>query len=744
MADDFGQGPDQGDREGPRDHAPLASAEAARGLPGEALTGILWRRYGAWLAAGIGSDRILVLLDSVTRSAWTDLLKGEPPEHIVPQGRPSRRSAFPSLEMPTTTQRIHTPHAWIRQELTRWWPIVDRRLEAMGLPARAPVAAPRVVDVDMAQYLFERFSEDLRPPRGPLLEQARTPRAFQNTQLLDALGRALEHGASLAAAGEGHACDRLAREVVMRLRAGADPAAHGLIEEAHPVLRLYLEGMVGHRIFDFALALDLYISVLWTDPQYRDHLLSHVSHLLVEHLDEASPRLQDFYRELMEAGCTGCFTLQGDRPDQPQPYQGGLREAMGADPRGAEVLAARMVPIACESASPPFLPLGRALHAALNGQVRAASPMPGLRCRLDHLSFTDMVQEVVSEIRQRLGEVAPAEIALLVPALDPLVIWSLRHRLEQAGHALYVFAGTNRLTDYRPVRQLMTLSRLARPDHGGPPTEFELQEVLEPILELNPLRLGALMPELTPGGHLSPPERLRALEPALGPEAARRYERLLAWLERMAMAPTEDLALLLRQAFSQVFVPLIQRPAARLDERAQREISQVGQLIELAADFQAVAADLGSDSLAEAFSAFLGGNPIAERPFFKREPHQEAIMLSTASQLAQRGYRLPGERLRHLYVLDVGSDRWWKPDRRELTNPWVLSRHWPGGVFGPEDEQRHMDRKLARELFACCLKPTEGLHLHGCLSDAEGRESEGELPYLLTAILGPLGREARA
>jgi hypothetical protein len=121
-------------------------------------------------------------------------------------------------------------------------------------------------------------------------------------------------------------------------------------------------------------------------------------------------------------------------------------------------------------------------------------------------------------------------------------------------------------------------------------------------------------------------------------------------------------------------------------------------------------------------------------------------MLSTASQLAEKGFARRDDELKVLFILDFGSDRWWKSDRREMTNSRVLSSRWDERPYDKDTDDLHKNQKLARVLRACCLKVTGQLRVYSSKMDAEGREYSdidfGErLPELLDEILGSGGRK---
>lgn len=734
------------------------------GLPGPGLRRALWERYVTLLAGGTPSDRVLVLLDGSARGAWRAWLRGaveggevSPPPRVM------------------GGQLDHTPSSFIQQELRLWWGLALEGLATLGAPG-CMAHEPEFAAIDLAQYLMGLFMAHRRhdpalleaPAAARFLGRAHSAPHFQHVQLLDALARGVEHGFSLAGPPDGverrildrdgqpvaEACVRLATAICERLRDGG--AAPDLMVDAAEAIALYVDGMLRAGVLDHALQLDVYASALWPHPDYQASLRQRFDHVLVDRLDELPARWQALLRTLVASDWAGCFTLQRD-PDADPGFGGGLREYVGADPTGAWRLATaltQVVPAAPDPAPAPFSPLGRALWTALTlPDGASARPRPvalpagSVELHLGAYSPAEMLQDAADRVVRLLqtGAAEPRHIALVSPTLSPLLIWSLRQKLGSLA-PLYVFAGTNRLRDYRPVRTLITLAKLAHPHWNLPPTRYELLELLELTTGLNPLKLGRLATRLFPDGRLAEPSLVHMSAPELGPEALKRYALLGQWVARQA-AP-QDLPAFFQDAFTHIYTlaraPRTHDPSA--DEVFMREISQIGQLIELTERFEAVDRRVNAASAhhwALRFLAFLDDSPIAERPFFQREPHRDAVMLSTPSQLAERGFSGADEELRCLFLLDIGSTGWWKPDRRELTNARVLSQRWPGGAYTLEQELRDQNEKLARVLLACCLKARERMFVYGCLTDEEGHENQGELPYLLGNLLGASPAGAR-
>ncbi|MGE5708014.1 MAG: hypothetical protein ACM3YO_06750, partial [Bacteroidota bacterium] len=640
----------------------MSASQICFGLPGEGLRDALWERYQTLLAQGVPSDQILVLVESPTRTAWNERLK---------------------TLVPTGTLRVHTPDAWIKRELETWWPAVDAALSET-FPSEQ--TSPVFVEVDLAQHLMGSFREDL-----DLLAGARTPPSLQNGQMLDALARSIENDQTLLPLGP-DSTRRLAASIADRLKEG-NPKNPLLLDQVGTAIHRYLDGMLSRRILDYALRLELFTAVLWKDPGYRAHLQAATLYLLVENLDESNPRLQGIYRNFCDF-CEGFLTLQADPKGH---FQGGLREYVGADPDGAWKFVKTLSGKGLAADDPPLAPLGRALHDSLVGELRRVRvPEERLYRKLDCVAYSEMLDAVSGKLRNLLKQGKPSEIALVVPSLDPLLIWALRGQIERLGVPLYIFAGTNRLSDYRPVRLLLTLAKLAFPQWEAVPSRFERIELLEFVTGLNPLQIG------------------RATETDMREWES--YQALEQWLGE----PHEDLVRFFREAFARVYAPHA-HAAARIEEREarQREISQIGQLIELTEGFQTLEARRGGEKdWGERFLAFLQENPISERPFFKREPHHNSLMLSTPNQLADMGFR-GGDSIKHLFLLDWGSERWWKSEKKELSHARVLSHRWKGGPYTVDDEKKDTDEKLGRMLLACLLKPTEKAWIFGSLADPE-------------------------
>jgi hypothetical protein len=284
------------------------------------------------------------------------------------------------------------------------------------------------------------------------------------------------------------------------------------------------------------------------------------------------------------------------------------------------------------------------------------------------------------------------------------------------------------------VRLFLTLAKAAHPAWKVPPARHEWLELLEVMLGLDPIALSRCAGTLLQEGWLAPREATLGLD--LPEHAHRAYHHLCDWLSLTLSTPPRPIDRFFRHAFAELWAPLAPRHLAAeqwLEAELQaQEVDQLQQLIEAAEQFRRLVGgleDLDEMALGRRFLGYLLGGTLAERPFRRPGTRRPAVTLATAAKYAEDGAPVAFQ-----FWLDVGATSWWKSDARELTNPRVLSRHYPGGPYTPEQDEADSNDKLGRILWTNCLKVRRGLRWYASLVDAEGREQTGELPHLMSTI----------
>ena len=760
----------------------------------------LFERYCEALDGGYSGASILAVVEPRSRDAWLDRLAG------------SLRSR--------QEDRIMTPFSWVKRELELWWPRVEEHSTLPPPPAGLRADLPLFVQIDMAQYLMERITAPYRARTGAFAA-SRTPEALRYVHLLDTLARGVENQLSPA-------------EAIARLLAAARPVDRQGLADVAPCIDLYREELLRHRILDQALAWELFATVLLEDPLYRAHLATTTRVLLVEALDEATPVAAHAY-EIVADGCPEVFL--GIRQD------GAQRDFVGADAAGARARWPQAVTVAVPPRSPSLASLGQSLHRALAPQHLAGSdddpdpetprrlpgvPVPARPSRAvrgrdveqedgeggrdpslsledplvtrEFPGYLEMLAAVVDDLAITLRDLPPADVAIVAPALDPLLIFWLRSKITGLGHELVVRSGSHRLLDHPPAAALLTLARLGvgpanpersdgavldgpamdrgtsdRPGHLdlGAPARHEWLALLERLTDADAFALAPIADRLATGSGTDLDRLAELVARDLADLSPLAIEALPGWVLRERSDPSPSLSALLGGAFAAVLGPCLvardrkrraaptgsldpdaspstlprqptgaadgERAAiqansfgtpARLSEASQRELGHMAQLIDTAERFDAVLDRLGTGgTLTERvadFARFLASGAIADRPYFGRQPHRDAVVLATASWFAQMGDSVAVQ-----FWLDTRALTWRKSDVRELTNPMALRRERPEGPYLLTEEERDQDSKLGRTILACCARVTRQIRAYASLVDAAGREQTGALGDVL-------------
>lgn len=676
---------------------------AVLGLCGTGKTTKLLAHYRRLLEEGQPSESVLMLVSSSTRGRWHEAVAERP---VSPAG----------------AWQVQTFLGFVQRELLDWW----LTIEASGAlpPCERPEGKHQAHLLDLARVSLSQYLMARRTAEPRLAHEwdrrLHTPASLQVIHALDSLGRAIEHELPLDGIGA-------------RLRDGWAGGAE--VARCHTELQAMLDAyrawMLSHRVLDHALQLLVYREHLWPMPAYRDHLRDRARHVIVDDLEETYPLAQRMIAELAEEAETVVYA---------RTTSGGLREYVGADPVGADALLDGCFAVAipeAEAAAPTELrELGAALFHRLTGQ-EAAPVALGQRYvgRLDFPTRLGMLKAVAEDVRVLLETgTPPSEIALLAPSLDPFLIWQLRQEMARLGAPLEVLAGTNRLVDHRVVRLFLTLAKAAHPAWNVPPARHEWLELLEVMLGLDPIQLSSCAGKLLQEGWLAPREATLGLD---WPESAHRaYHHLCDWLNLTLSTPPRPIDRFFRHAFAELWAPLAPRhlaPERWLEAELQaQEVDQLNQLIEAAEQFRRLVGgleDLDEMALGRRFLGYLLGGTLAERPFRRPGARRPAVTLATASKYAEDGAPVAFQ-----FWLDAGATSWWKSDARELTNPRVLARHWPGGPYTPEHDEADANAKLGRILWTNCLKVRRGLRWYASLVDAEGREQTGELPHVMSTL----------
>lgn len=680
------------------------------GLAGSGRSTALYRRYLALLDRGYPAESILVWTLH-EKNDWLHRLSEDRPQPI---GKPE----------------IHTFRGWVRHELQRWWPT----LEAEGrLPkADVPRHAPTLIAVESAQAFLDRITVDCRAA-GQCYDETNLAKPAQIIQVLDALGRAVENRLDLTT-------------VDRRLAAGfAGPESEGRwFDKVACCFDTYRKAVYRHRVFDQAMQLEVYGRLLAL-PRYRESL-GRFKAVLIDNLEETYPIQRPVVELFLKT--TPSLVLAFDT-------NGGLREYLGTDFPGARRLAdgieARLDFTDSFTAPAAMVDFAKRLYQVvldpdLTLAVPPEAPVPIVIERSPALRSAMIEQAAACVLGAIDNGTSPAEIAVIAPSLDPLLVWALRERFGPR-LPLFVHGGGARLVDYRIVRVLLAMAVLAYPAWQRPPRRLDLIELLELTCVPNPMLAHAVQEQLNEAGQGAWPVAPDALDWSRWKwlqEAEEPYRRLYAWLD--AWRTDEQAApvdVFFHRAFGEVLTPsrfyALGPEGGPLDPRQQaeliEEVRQVKQLADVTRTLRKLDELMPPDdgdrrSFGLRLIETLQSGIIAERPFVVERDDARFVHLYTPQSYAERG---PAAKLQ--VWLDLSSPSWYKSDIRPLTNPRVLSVNWDQAPYDAIADERDQATKLARVLLSTLLKAKGRVHLFASQHDAEGRELFGDLPDRIESLL---------
>lgn len=579
---------------------------------------------------------------------------------------------------------IYTFFGWVQREVRRNWP---RLAPLLGGEA---FLEPSFLNVETAQYIMLKA---LLPFRANFAELTSSPERLA-IQLNSSLVLAALNGIEPGLAGQ--------RLLMANSRTQ-------ICQSAQEVMNRYNQGLLAGGTLDYAGAVESYRQLL-AAQEYRQELKC-FDYILVDDVTELPPGAHDLV-EVVQEDAKGVFLAFAS--------DGGHGAFFGADPKawlrlgGGDI---RLVRRQGGNLAPGGV-LYRALERGGQGQTR------GPRLRFVHQDLrTNMLEqagEAVASLPSR--GYAPGEIAVIAPLVDKVMENVISRSLARAGFKLRTLAKNRRLIDEPYVRALMTLALLGHPhwqvEWGLP----DLAQSLELLLQLDPIRSWYLARNVQ-GGRLLPltlEQRER-----VGFRAGAGYDILRKWLDEYLAGDEQPLDLYLQRVFGEL---LSQLPPA------QEDLVVCRQLIASARKFLAAVQRLPhvTDKPGEAFMEMLTAGTVAADSLVEAEDDPQAILLATPyAYLSTHQYS------RVQVWLDVTGRRWFHRDARELLNPHVFSRNWPGDLAWSDDADLAVARQNgARTVRALLRRCQEELWLASADVDSHGYDQDGELLEAVIAVLG--------
>ena len=689
---------------------PIESKIFLAGPAGVGKTTVGIERLLALLDSGVPAGSILVVVPQRTLAApYYDALRGAA---VRAGGQVS----------------VYTVGGLAQRMVDLFWPLI-----AQEASFAHPDQPPTFLTLETAQYYMARLVQ-------PMLDQG----AFETvvvdrnrlfSQILDNLNKA-------AVVGFPHT------QIGARLKAAwsGEPSQGRIYDDAQACASRFREYCLAHNLLDFSLQLEVFARFLWPRPLCRDALQDTYRHLIADNIEEDTPVAHDLLREWLPQ-LRSVLLIYDDL--------GGYRRFLGADPESARTLSEL-----CDTnvtfadtfvASPGLLAFGVELSRSLN---RPAEPIPGdirevlaYEQRRYHPQMLDWVSGEIARLVHE-QDVSPDEIVVLSPFLSSALRFSLMNRLEQHRVPARSHRPSRSLREEPATHCLLTLAAIAHPGWGVCPTQFDVAYALMQAIDGMDLVRGQLLAEIayrvrehTP--ELSSFDEIHSeMQERLTFVLGGRYDVLRAWLQDVVDHRPMEFDHFLSRLFGEVL------SQDGFGFHRNHDAGRVAaNLIESVRKFRWATADNLADqpsenprSLGQEYVQMVQEGVIAAQYVGEWELRPENAVLLAPAYTFVMGNR-PVD---YQFWLNVGDSGWWERLYQPLTQPYVLSRHWPAdSIWSDSNEvaarQDAMHRLTLGLVRRCRRRITLGLSELG----EQGDEQRGALLYAIQRVLRRLpGAEA--
>jgi hypothetical protein len=568
-----------------------------------------------------------------------------------------------------------------------FWPLVSE-----GAGFAQPDLPPTFLNLETAQYFMARVVEPMIDHGA--FDTVTIDRNRLYSQVVDNLNKA-------AVVGFPHT------ELEQRLRGawiGEVSQAHLYADAQQAALR-FRDFCLEHNLLDFSLRVEVFLNQIWSVPVCRDYLAKTYRHLIYDNLEEDTPVSHDLIAEWLPQLESASLIYDWD---------GGYRIFLGADPASGYQLKDLCQEGITFSSSFVTTPEMQELAAGLENSFNLAedrldspfvspshpiveeivsSPRVGdVRSVLEfenhrfHPQMLDWVAEQTKLLVEEEG-LPPEEIAILAPYMSDSLRYSLSERFDRLGIATQSHRPSRALKDEPAAQCLLTLAAVAHPEWGIAPVSYDIAYALvQAVAGLDLVRSQLLAdivyrikdgrPTLTSFDRINPDMQERITY-----QLGERYENLRTWLESYSLSPAAELDHFLSRLFGEV----LSQPGYGFHH--SRDAGQVtANLIDSARRFRWILAetlDEGIQALGKEYVQLVQHGVVAAQYIRSwNAPAEGAVFLAPAYTF------LMGNRpVEVQFWLDVGGQGWAERLYQPLTQPYVLSRHWPVGTPWTDAEE---------------------------------------------------------
>ena len=668
------------------------------------------------------------------------LQEGTPTESIlvwVPQrvlGRPYA-DALSARSVAGGEVTIATVGGLARRMIALFWPLVAERA-GFAHPARPPI----FLTLETTQYYMDRIATpyiDAGYFDGLSIRRNRLV-----SQIIDNLNKA-------AVVGFPH------DEIAVRLKAAwqGESARHRQYEQAQACGSAFRRYCIAHNLLDFSLQLEVFFTHVLDEPLARTHLLGRYRHLIVDNVEEDTPRSHDLLKQWL-GECETALVVS-DR-------QAGYRSFLGADPE-----AAAEIKWLCQEwktlnrshvMSPAVEALGRGLVEGLGGEASRSlltwRPRPAGQDRVDPreaLRFEpvrfqpQMCEWVARQTASLIDEegIPASEVVILAPFLGDALRFVLSEALARYNVPVRSHRPSRALRDEPAARCLLTLAAIGHPEWEHCPAPPDVAQALMVAIDGLDLVRARLLTDIVYRPHQGRPawtafDRIGSeAQQRISYQFGERFATLHHWM--LEHAPTPSLALddWISLAFDQVlsgpgFGFHQNLDAGRVVANLVESMQKFRQAVRGPLSEEEGAADAPGDALSLEYLRMVEQGVIAATYVQSWQAEtSDAVLLAPAYT-----FLMSNRPVEVQFWLNVGSSGWWERLYQPLTHPYVLSRQWPESQeWSDDDEFAARQVALGRLILGLVRRCRKRVYLGVAELGEQGYEQRGALLQAIQRML---------
>ena len=475
-------------------------------------------------------------------------------------------------------------------------------------------------------------------------------------------------------------------------------------------------------LLSYGILTDLFGQHLLRDPIYQKQLRRQYRYVVVDNADEMPALVAQVCQILMDDQASSMVTFN--------PH-GMVRLGLGADP----VLAAdptgwgeiyhrsnsELLPTLVPSLSQVY---SHTLTNAINySSQELPEPLPNL-ISINTDSRAELLRQIVQVIAHALETeaIAPHEIAIIAPGIDPIGNYALLEMLRRRQIPTRLLKDNRPLIFYAEIRALLALMALVYPHLGLDLRRDAIAEMLCTLSDrIDPVRAGMLADHC----FMPHPDKPQLLPPETYPQWNRfgsrvtnAYNQIREWIsaQSLQIAPLIFLDRSMRQFY---------HPRNPLPET----IAALQALIETAQSHWQMGYRLNWSEamIRQEFMIMLQQGTVTANPYQHQPipPETAGIVVATIYQ-----YRMSQLSHRWHIWLDVASPLWQMGGATELYGAAVLRQSWDGSVWTADQAQQQDQERLQRLLNDLLARVEERIYLGFSEIDIRGETQSGLLQCL--------------